>query len=114
MAFLVHEPPDRRERAEILLGDLVLRDREPEGILQELHQLDYADRVDHTGAQERVLVAQLPVGAHVEKVLSHVGAGPVEDLWLGRPRRLFTPRPPLRRRTVRPRSITSPPLVSLQ
>src|SRR5438093_11493712 len=69
-------------------------------------------RVDHTGSQQWVLVAQLPVGAHVQKVLSHVGAGPVDDLGLGGRRRLFTHRLPLRRRTVKLRSVRPAPLVA--
>src|SRR5437667_438243 len=66
-------------RPELRLRDLVLRDGAAELALQELHELDHPDRVDHAAAEQRRVVLQRPVRAHVEEVFAHVRARTVRD-----------------------------------
>src|SRR5881396_4323844 len=79
VALGVYEPGNGAERPEVRLRDLVLRDGAPELALQELHELDHPDRVDHAAAEQRRVVLQRPVRAHVEEVFAHVRARTVRD-----------------------------------
>jgi hypothetical protein len=46
---------DRGKRAEVVRGELVVRDANPEAILQERHELGHAQRVDDA-AREQVVI----------------------------------------------------------
>src|SRR5690606_28287355 len=74
------EARDAARCVEVLLRDLRGLDLHPERRFDPVHELHDAERRDDAISQERVIVAQLLVAAHVQKVLDHEAPDPVEDL----------------------------------
>src|SRR5664279_5691081 len=66
------EPDEARERAEVLLGDLVVLHGDPVALLDLADELDDTRRVDHAELEETVLVGQREVGLKVQEVLVDV------------------------------------------